>query len=186
MTARTLGGVMSRTRPSDRECGLKTYRLSGMLILGLALVGCDDGGSSGPSAACEFSGITSTDASGLQLGPSDPDDWCADVAPARPNPASAATLLQYRIAVEQRVQVWVRGAESGRLRTLVDAVQPAGTYAVDWDMTTDSGAPVEPGIYCVSIVTDEYSCTGDVDVRDGSAAADARTTRPTGPRVRAH
>jgi hypothetical protein len=159
MTAEPL--LVGRTRRGR----LKRAGVLGVLLLNLGHVACGDDATSGPSSACEFSGITPTDASGMIVGPADPDDWCAGVAPARPNPASAATFLRVDIPQEQRVQVWVSGLERGRLKTLVDDVLPAGGHALTWDMTTDSGARVEPGIYCVTVVTDEYTCTGDVDVR---------------------
>lgn len=136
-----------------------------MVVLGgLVVSACGDEGSVAPSSTCEYAGITALDAGGVSIGPEDPDDWCAGVT-AAPNPAALLTTIRFTLSRDQRVQVWVQGESVGRVRTLLDETRPAGIHVVDWDMTSDSGTLVPPGIYCVTVQSDEFECTGDIEVR---------------------
>jgi hypothetical protein len=134
-----------------------------LVATSIALGACSDG-STTPSALCEFSGITARDAKGLLIGSEDPDDWCEGVV-VMPNPASQATFIRFRITRDQHVQIRVRNAAQDRVRTLVDESRLVGEHVVEWDMTSDSGATVARGIYCVTISSDELACSGDIDVR---------------------
>jgi len=150
----------------DKEWTLRERPILALVATGIALGACSDGTTTtaATSSSCEFSGITARDASGLMIGPEDPDDWCDSVA-AMPNPASQATVIRFSITRDQHVQIWVRSAVQDRVRTLVDESRPAGVHAVTWDMTSDSGASVDRGIYCVTVLSDEFACSGDIDVR---------------------
>jgi hypothetical protein len=138
--------------------------LATVLFGAIALGGCGDGDGVGPGAACEFSGITALDASGILVGTEDPDDWCAEVI-AFPNPMAALTSIRFTLAQDQQVRIAVRDAVAGEIRVLVDQMLPAGLHMVDWDGTSDSGARVDDGIYCVTVRCDAFSCTGDIEVR---------------------
>ena len=135
-----------------------------LVATAIALGSCGDDTTTTPGPSCEFSGITALDASGVLIGPEDPDDWCGSVM-AMPNPASQLTVIRFGITKDQHVEIGVQSAVQGRIRTLVDETLPAGQYAVDWNMTSDSGEPVAPGIYCVTVSSDEFECSGDIDVR---------------------
>jgi hypothetical protein len=162
---------------------LKRIRIAMVALGGLVVSACGNDESVAPSSPCEYAGITALDASGVSIGPEDPDDWCAGVI-AAPNPAALLTTIRFTLSREQRVQIWVQGESVGRVRTLLDETLSAGAYAVTWDITSDSGTLVEPGIYCVTVESDELACTGDIEVQavPPRPADPAAAERPRGMR----
>jgi hypothetical protein len=88
----------------------------------------------------------------------------AGLAQNFPNPFNPVTRIEYWIPGSDgdgrtpvRLDVYdVRGA---RVRTLVDADQPAGRYRVDWDGRDQHGAPVGSGIYFYRLVAAQFSGT---------------------------
>jgi len=92
--------------------------------------------------------------------------------PAAPNPAAGSTRLQFALPAEAHVTVVVYGRSQGHgapetfiARTLVDATLAPGFHTVEWDLRSEGGTPVAPGIYrCVLEAGGEALC-GDVEVR---------------------
>jgi hypothetical protein len=67
-----------------------------------------------------------------------------------PNPFGPATGIAYAIpggSGECKVTLSVYNALGQRVKTLVDAVQPAGYYTVTWNGADSAGAPVASGVY---------------------------------------
>lgn len=64
-----------------------------------------------------------------------------------PNPFNPATEIRYQISERRRTVLTIYSILGERVRTLVDEVQPAGTYSVTWDGTDTSGQKVTSGIY---------------------------------------
>jgi hypothetical protein len=72
------------------------------------------------------------------------------LAVATPNPFELWTRIAYTVPAgtpDSWVLLCVYDAAGRRIRTLVDASLPAGTYNVTWDGTTDSGVAASAGVY---------------------------------------
>jgi subtilase family serine protease len=67
--------------------------------------------------------------------------------PVRPNPVRKAAIFRYQLARPERVRLQIFSVD-GRLRqTIVDAVQPAGYYGVQWDPVHGKSAQSACGVY---------------------------------------
>ncbi|MCZ6821001.1 MAG: T9SS type A sorting domain-containing protein [Calditrichaeota bacterium] len=64
-----------------------------------------------------------------------------------PNPFNPSTQIHYTIARSGRTQIEIFNILGTKVRTLVNAVQPAGTHRVRWDGKNDGGAVVANGVY---------------------------------------
>jgi len=65
----------------------------------------------------------------------------------RPNPFNPETVIPYSLSVPGRVAVRVYDVRGRLVRTLIDAVQPAGVHAARWNGSVDSGRRSASGIY---------------------------------------
>jgi len=65
----------------------------------------------------------------------------------RPNPFTPRTTIFFDLPSALHVNVAVYDAAGRLVRTLVNEVQAAGSHAVEWDSTDDSGRSVGSGIY---------------------------------------
>ncbi len=66
---------------------------------------------------------------------------------AFPNPFNSSTTISYSLASRGPVRLVVYSVLGQPVRTLVDAIQFAGSYQVAWDSLDDRGAPVASGVY---------------------------------------
>lgn len=64
-----------------------------------------------------------------------------------PNPFNATTTIHYDLTQATRVRLDIYNGVGQRVRTLVDAHQAPGHYAVEWDTTDQYGQPGATGIY---------------------------------------
>jgi hypothetical protein len=64
-----------------------------------------------------------------------------------PNPFRSATALDIRLPQATRVQLTVHDALGRRVRTLFEAMRPAGPWVAVWDGRNDSGTPAAGGVY---------------------------------------
>jgi len=64
-----------------------------------------------------------------------------------PNPFNPHTEIVYSLPVRSQVTLSIYNVLGQRVRNLVDREQPAGTYMVQWDGTSDAGEVVATGIY---------------------------------------
>lgn len=79
------------------------------------------------------------------------------LAPARPNPASGSTVIEFGLPVEQD-QVALRLYDvSGRVvRTLFDSQLHAGVFRQTWDLRNDAGSRVPAGMYFYRLSTGSF------------------------------
>jgi photosystem II stability/assembly factor-like uncharacterized protein len=79
-----------------------------------------------------------------------------------PNPFGPSTRIHYSLAGDHvvRVTLTVHDVTGRRIRTLVDAVQPAGVHAATWDGRDDAGVAAAGGVYFYRLRSDGGSRTG--------------------------
>jgi nitrous oxidase accessory protein NosD len=70
---------------------------------------------------------------------------------AAPNPFTGTTSMQLALAGDAQVKVCVFDLLGRRVRTLVDAMMPAGQQVVVWDGRDDSGLRLAPGLYVMRL-----------------------------------
>lgn len=71
--------------------------------------------------------------------------------PARPNPFNPITTIRFHVAARTHVRLDVLDARGRRVRTLVDAVTPAGPHEVTWRGEDALGTRVASGVYFVRL-----------------------------------
>ena len=76
-----------------------------------------------------------------------------------PDPFNPATTIQYDLPYPALVTVEVFNVVGQKVRTLVSAAQPAGSYSVQWDGRDDRGRRVSSGIYIYRAYTNKDSET---------------------------
>jgi len=76
---------------------------------------------------------------------------------AYPNPFNPATGIEYDLPEHSEVAVTIYNILGQKVRTLVNTVQAAGTYKVDWDGKNDYGIQLSSGVYIVRMETPKYS-----------------------------
>jgi hypothetical protein len=74
-----------------------------------------------------------------------------------PNPFNPSTTIYYNLVSTTNVDLAVYNMIGQRVKTLVSAVQEAGTQSSVWDGTDESGRPVASGIYLYRLMTPDYS-----------------------------
>ncbi|HTS00248.1 MAG TPA: T9SS type A sorting domain-containing protein, partial [Bacteroidota bacterium] len=74
-----------------------------------------------------------------------------------PNPFNPSTTIRYALEKKSAVLLEVFNTLGQRVRTLVDATQTTGQYAVTWDGTSDGGAHVASGVYFYRLRTGEFT-----------------------------
>jgi hypothetical protein len=73
--------------------------------------------------------------------------------PNHPNPFNPSTAISYELPARGRVTLRVFDAKGRLVRTLVDAVEPAGVRNARWDGRNDAGAVVGSGVYFCRLET---------------------------------
>ena len=76
--------------------------------------------------------------------------------PAVPNPFNPETVLRYTLPAggEHTVCLEVRDVRGRLTKSLVESIQPEGTWQVRWDGTDATGARVAAGVYLVVLEVD--------------------------------
>jgi hypothetical protein len=74
-----------------------------------------------------------------------------------PNPFNPETMIKYQIPQPVHVTVNICNLIGQHVRTLVDRVQEAGTYEIEWDGKDGRGRAVPSGVYLCRIQAGEYS-----------------------------
>jgi photosystem II stability/assembly factor-like uncharacterized protein len=64
-----------------------------------------------------------------------------------PNPFNPNTTIPYSIAKRAEVTLIIYNSLGQKMRTLVNAIQPAGEHETFWDGTNDQGVKVSSGVY---------------------------------------
>src|SRR5690606_6437901 len=68
-----------------------------------------------------------------------------------PNPFNRTTVLNYQIPSPELVTLEIYNALGQQVRPLVNQMQPAGYYTVEWDGKNASGNNVSSGMYLYKI-----------------------------------
>ena len=74
-----------------------------------------------------------------------------------PNPFNGATTIRYEISEESPVQLEVFNLMGQRVLLMVDGVQEAGSYELQWDGNNENGLPFASGIYLYRIRAGEFT-----------------------------
>ena len=82
-------------------------------------------------------------------------------APA-PNPFRGQTRLQFTLPESRRVDVAVFDAAGRRITTLASGLYEAGTHSVTWRGVDSSGRNVTPGLYFVTLQSNNDRVTQKV------------------------
>lgn len=73
--------------------------------------------------------------------------------PNRPNPFNPSTAISYEVSQRTHVTLSIYNVLGQEIIRLVDKVQPAGRYTINWDARTAHGHPVASGIYLYRLNT---------------------------------
>jgi hypothetical protein len=76
--------------------------------------------------------------------------------PARPNPISPRTRIQYELAENGPATLAIFDVGGRRVRVLASGVQPAGLHEVVWDGTGNGGEVLPAGVYWSQLETSGY------------------------------
>ena len=79
----------------------------------------------------------------------DPNAPTLSFSESRPNPARGRASFSYSLIRAARIDAFVSDIAGRRVRALASGVQPAGLGQLSWDLTSDAGAHVAPGVYVV-------------------------------------
>ena len=74
-----------------------------------------------------------------------------------PNPFNPETTIHYELARATRVEIRIYNALGQEIRTLINQVQNAGSFAIDWDGRTNWGNLATSGIYVLEMKAGEFS-----------------------------
>ncbi len=76
-----------------------------------------------------------------------------------PNPFNNTTLVRFDLLNSSRVNLAVYNILGQKVKTLVDAEKGAGTHALEWDGTDQSGQSVASGVYLYRLQAGQFSET---------------------------
>ncbi|MCC7261593.1 MAG: T9SS type A sorting domain-containing protein, partial [Candidatus Latescibacteria bacterium] len=77
-----------------------------------------------------------------------------------PNPFNPSTTLRYNLAEAGQVQLTVYNVMGQQIRVLVDQMQQAGAYQIEWDSRDQAGQDVAPGLYLYRLVSGNQTALG--------------------------
>lgn len=80
-----------------------------------------------------------------------------DILQNYPNPFNPVTTIRYQLPEDVHVTLTVYNMLGQRVRTLVDDMQTAGYYSVQWDGTNRSGMTLSSGMYFYRIQAGRYN-----------------------------
>jgi len=76
-----------------------------------------------------------------------------------PNPFNPSTKINYNVPEPGRVILKIYNALGQQIATLVDKLQPAGTYEASWAGIDSRGSRVSSGLYFYKLTTTNFSQT---------------------------
>jgi len=74
-----------------------------------------------------------------------------------PNPFNPVTAITYRIPQQSKVTLRVFDVRGTEIASLVEDIQPAGDYSVEWNGTDSFGNPLSSGVYIYRLETKDFS-----------------------------
>jgi hypothetical protein len=76
-----------------------------------------------------------------------------------PNPFNPSTTIRYALKNEAQVVIEIYNSLGQKVRTLLDSRETAGCKAIDWNGTSDDGAPVSSGLYFCQLTAGDFVVT---------------------------
>lgn len=73
-----------------------------------------------------------------------------------PNPFNAQTTIRYQVPHQTEIMLEIYNMSGQLIRTLVQEIQDAGFYSVQWDARDEFGSEVASGTYLYRLQTGEY------------------------------
>ncbi|PWB70055.1 hypothetical protein C3F09_09750 [candidate division GN15 bacterium] len=73
-----------------------------------------------------------------------------------PNPFNPLTTFRYSLPRRGDAIIEVFNITGRKVRTLVDAIKPAGSYVVEWNGCDDDGRPVSSGMYLYRLISGDF------------------------------
>lgn len=70
-----------------------------------------------------------------------------------PNPFNAGTTIRYTLPAQSEVSLTIYNVIGNRVTMLVDEMQSAGEYRIEWDATNATGSAVPSGVYFYRLET---------------------------------
>jgi hypothetical protein len=86
------------------------------------------------------------------------------LSPARPNPLTSATTLNFALPSEGPVHLAIIDVTGRKVRTLVDRSMKAGIHTLSWAGRDDLGHSVPAGIYWALLANGEIHLTRKITV----------------------
>jgi hypothetical protein len=83
-----------------------------------------------------------------------------DLAANYPNPFNPFTTLRYNLAAAGQVRLTIYNVMGQQVRVLVDRVQEAGAYQIEWNSRDEAGHGVAPGLYLYRRISGNQSAVG--------------------------
>jgi len=80
-----------------------------------------------------------------------------ELAPPRPNPFRGRVAFDFELPRTARVRLEIHDLQGRRLRTVEDALLPAGHYSRTWDGSDLGGAPLPGGVYLMRLWSPEVA-----------------------------
>jgi|GEM_PF-2017197 len=79
-----------------------------------------------------------------------------DLSQNYPNPFNPTTNIKYQLAADQKVSLVVYDMLGQKVASIVNGVQEAGYYTVQWNGTNDFGQRVSSGVYIFRLVAGDF------------------------------
>jgi hypothetical protein len=64
-----------------------------------------------------------------------------------PNPFNPTTKIKYQVASDSKVNLTIYNTLGQKVKTLVNGIQEAGYYTIEWNGTNDFGQKLSSGVY---------------------------------------
>jgi hypothetical protein len=74
-----------------------------------------------------------------------------------PNPFNSSTTISYRLGTTIPVSLHIFDLTGQEVKTLVDDIQMAGFYEIQWHGTNERGEPVSTGVYLIKLQADNLA-----------------------------
>ncbi len=78
---------------------------------------------------------------------------------AYPNPFNPTTRLEYHLAIDSQVSLFVFDVLGRKIKTLVNQQQAAGEYSIQWNGTNDNEISAPSGTYLIRLQTESVTQT---------------------------
>lgn len=75
-----------------------------------------------------------------------------------PNPATSELTIQYTLDETAEVMLQVFDLRGNRVKLLYKGVEKAGEHRINWNITSDPGTGVSPGIYYCELLINGHAC----------------------------